>query len=237
MDNYFNYFTEIEEHFQKRRGKAIPVSPLDWALIESFQESGIPLEVVLRGVDQAFEKHARRKRASRQINSLTYCTQAILDEFDLFKENAAGRSPAQSELAERADSERQVLLEMLHNACQQMNRAAESAGDVMAKETLKKAAQAVSDMRQDLSEVLQPDYENLELRLSTLEDKVLAGLIATLDDETLFGLRQEANRELARHGRGLKAEHMALLERKMLNKKVVERFGIPRLSLFYLPLN
>ncbi len=51
MENYFNYFTEIEEHFQKRRGQARPLSPLDWSLIESLRDAGVPLEVVLRGVD------------------------------------------------------------------------------------------------------------------------------------------------------------------------------------------
>ena len=33
METYFNYFTEIEEHFQRRRGTLLMLSPLDWALM------------------------------------------------------------------------------------------------------------------------------------------------------------------------------------------------------------
>ena len=91
MENYFNYFTEIEEHFQKRRGDACLLSPLDWALIESFHESGIPLEVVLRGVDQAFSKYEQRKKKIGKINSLSYCTQSILKEYEHLQQNLAGK--------------------------------------------------------------------------------------------------------------------------------------------------
>ena len=56
MENYFNYFTEIEEQFLRRRGGGLLLSTLDWALIESWKNSGVPLEAVLRGIDLAFEK-------------------------------------------------------------------------------------------------------------------------------------------------------------------------------------
>ena len=51
--NYFNYFTEIEERFQQRRGSILLLSTLDWALIETWQEAGIPLDAALRGIDAA----------------------------------------------------------------------------------------------------------------------------------------------------------------------------------------
>ena len=56
MENYFNYFTEIEEHFQRRRGR-IYLSPLDWALIETWKDASVPLQAVLRGIDAAFDKY------------------------------------------------------------------------------------------------------------------------------------------------------------------------------------
>jgi hypothetical protein len=79
--NYFNYFTEIEEHFQKARGTGLfLLSTLDWALIESWKNSGVPLEAVLRGIDVAFEKWRSRKSKIQMVNSLAYCTQAVLTE-------------------------------------------------------------------------------------------------------------------------------------------------------------
>ena len=62
MENYFNYFTEIEEHFQRRRGTLLILSPLDWALMEIWKDAGIPLEAVLRGIDATFDKWDRRPR-------------------------------------------------------------------------------------------------------------------------------------------------------------------------------
>ena len=79
--NYFNYFTEVEEHFQRARGTGLfLLSPVDWALIETWKDSGVPLEAVLRGIDEAFEKWRSRKSKFRQINSLAYCTQAVLEQ-------------------------------------------------------------------------------------------------------------------------------------------------------------
>ena len=80
MRNYFNYFTEIEERFQKRRGSLLLLSTLDWALIEMWQEAGVPLEAVLRGIDSAFEKWRARKVKTQMVNSLAFCAQAVLTE-------------------------------------------------------------------------------------------------------------------------------------------------------------
>src|SRR6185369_10851772 len=91
MENYFNYFTEIEERWQQCRGTVTLLSPLDWALIESFQESGIPLEVVLRGMEAAFAKQAKRPSKVQKVNSLSYCSQAILSEFERFQESSVGK--------------------------------------------------------------------------------------------------------------------------------------------------
>src|ERR1035437_1524910 len=72
--NYFNYFTEIETRFQQRRGSILMLSTLDWALIETWREAGVPLEAVLRGIDAAFAKHdaqaLRGTRRQRKVNGL-----------------------------------------------------------------------------------------------------------------------------------------------------------------------
>jgi hypothetical protein len=94
--NYFNYFTEIEDRFQQRRGSILLLSTLDWALIETWREAGIPLEAVLRGIDAAFDKYeARQKRARmRRINGLAWCAQAVIEAAEELREAAAGTAPA-----------------------------------------------------------------------------------------------------------------------------------------------
>src|SRR6202021_4091833 len=93
--NYFNYYTEIEEHFWKKRGAHLLVSPLDWAILETWQKAGIPLPVVLRGIDRAFESWGRSRRAAggRQLKSLAYCVDAVLDAAEEAAEAAAGTGP------------------------------------------------------------------------------------------------------------------------------------------------
>ncbi|MFZ3211639.1 MAG: hypothetical protein WA188_08995, partial [Terriglobales bacterium] len=97
MENYFNYFTEIEEHFQRRRGTVLLLSTLDWALIETWKGAGIPLEAVLRGIDATFESYERRPRkAQRKVNGLAFCSQEVLAAAEDMKEAAVGVASPQT---------------------------------------------------------------------------------------------------------------------------------------------
>src|SRR6059036_3145089 len=73
MDSELNYFTEIERFYQSKRESFTLLSTLDWVLIENWKEQGIPLEVVLKGIDRAFSRPNRK----RKINSLAYCVKAV----------------------------------------------------------------------------------------------------------------------------------------------------------------
>ena len=96
MDNYFNYYTEIEQHFCRRRGTLLAVSTLDWALMTTWKEAGIPLEAVLRGIDEAFDKYERRPSKTQKINGLAWCAQAVLAAAEEMKEAAVGAQPAKA---------------------------------------------------------------------------------------------------------------------------------------------
>src|SRR5271163_4057935 len=98
--NYFNYFTEIEEYFWKKRGAHLLVSPLDWAIMETWQKAGVPLEAVLRGIDRAAESYARSRRgAGKSMKTLAYCTDAVLEAAEEMNEAAAGAAPRASRQA------------------------------------------------------------------------------------------------------------------------------------------
>ena len=240
MENYFNYFTEIEEHWQQCRGTVTLLSPLDWALIESFQDSGIPLEVVLRGMEAAFAKQAKRQSKVQKVNSLSYCAQAILSEFERFQESAVGKHQPANSASTQAQSERENLVQMMERTAGQLAQVSERIGREglsLANGFFESIAETLQSLKEEVSASTHLDFEQLEMRLSMLEDRILATLFAALSDEVLLGLRTEVSQELNRHRRGLKAEHLAMLERKMMSKKLLERFGVPRLSLFYMPLN
>jgi len=240
MENYFNYFTEIEERWQQCRGTVTLLSPLDWALIESFQDSGIPLEVVLRGMEAAFAKQAKRQNKVQKVNSLSYCAQAILSEFERFQESAVGKHEPASSASTQAQGERENLVQMMERTAGQLVQVSERIGREglsLAGGFFESIAETLQSLKEEVIASTHLDFEQLELRLSMLEDKILATLFAALSNEVLLRLRTEVNQELNRHRRGLKAEHLAMLEKKMMSKKLLERFGVPRLSLFYMPLN
>src|SRR5271163_371977 len=104
--NYFNYFTEIEEYFWRKRGAHLLVSPLDWAILETWQRAGIPIGAVLKGIDRAFESWARSRRAAggRQLKSLAYCVDAVLEAAEEEKETAAGTGPTTAKSGEKTES-------------------------------------------------------------------------------------------------------------------------------------
>jgi hypothetical protein len=218
-ENYFNYFTEIEEHFRIARGSGLfLVSPLDWALIETWKNAGVPLEAVLRGIDAAFEKwRAKPARVQRtqKINSLAFCAQAIALEAQAMAENAPRpRKPAAPPFSLDA-----VLEFLARNAA-----------------VLRKAGQ--EDLAGSLdaldASALYADLEQLEQRLTAIEEKMIARLRAAASDDALFEARRALDLELKPYRGKMTADQLARLEKQFLERKLLETAGLPRLSLFYL---
>ncbi len=58
-------------------------------MIETWKDAGIPLEAVLRGIDDAFERYEKRP-SKRKVNSLAYCAQEVLAAAEEMKEAAVG---------------------------------------------------------------------------------------------------------------------------------------------------
>src|SRR3954462_12287006 len=87
--NYFNYFTEVEDAFIRRRGKHLLLSPMDWALIESWKEMGVPLHVALRGIEKSFDSYESKPR-KRSVKSLMYCQEEVEAQFHEWLESQTG---------------------------------------------------------------------------------------------------------------------------------------------------
>jgi hypothetical protein len=237
--NYFNYFTEIEEYFWRKRGAHLLVSPLDWAIVEMWQKAGIPLGAVLQGIDRAFESWSRSRRAAggRQLKSLAYCVDAVLDAASQAQEIARGGGPEAS--APRAMKEpfsRDELKQYFES-----NRARLRASSLKHRAAHTFISSRLDDTAQRLGELALVadsagplDLEDLERRLAILEEKLTAVLSADADEETLLAIRREMDRSLAPYRRKMSAQQLTELERHYTQKRLFERFEVPRLSLFYL---
>ena len=238
MDNYFQYFSEVEEHFLQRRGAPLIGSTLDWAQIEIWKNAGIPLEVVLRGIDSAFDKYEQRKsKRHEKINSILWCAQAVLSAAEDMKEAAVGAAtlpstkPAAGQGFEpetiaaflRRNADLLHTAKVPHTAGISMQAVAESSAA-----TLRKLATEI-ESAQSASKL-----EDLERHLTVLEEKLFAALLAATPDEEVVTVRAQADRELSPYRRNMAAPQIEQLQKQYVHKRLLEKYNLPRLSLFYM---
>lgn len=215
--NYFNYFTEVEEHFQLARGSGLfLLSPLDWALVESWKNAGVPLEAVLRGIDAAFEKWRSRRSKIQMVNSLAYCAQAVMVEAQSM---AAGGTAPVREPAPPPFSSDELRGFLAGNA-----------GALAAKPGFEE----ITSSLERLAAEEHTDLEQLEQRLTALEEKMIAIARSRQNEEDLFAARRALDTELRPYRGKMSAEQLSMLEKQYLDRRLLETAGLPRLSLFYL---
>jgi len=240
--NYFNYFTEIEEYFWKKRGAHLLVSPLDWAIMEAWQKAGVPLDAVLKGIDSAFDSYQRSKRGGgKPLKNLAYCTDAVLQAAEEQQEAAAGSPPRSSREAARATAgEPFSRVELRNYFAQNAARLREAATNILTPQS------AIAAGFRDITEALERnatlldspgtlDLEDLERRLTILDEKIHALLTSHAPEEVLLKIRREVDGQLALYRRKMKAEQLAMVEKQYVQKRLLEEFGLPRLSLYYFP--
>jgi hypothetical protein len=238
--NYFNYFTEIEERFQQRRGALLLLSTLDWALIETWREAGIPLDAVLRGIDSAFDKYETRQKKARmrRINGLAWCAQAVMEAAEELREAAAGtaKSDATAETRESGFEHDRIAahLEAAAAALDAATVASEACTATAIR--LRELAAAVrapeAKHTQDSAEA--KDLEALERTLTVLEEKLFAALTAAAPEDLLVRLKEHAARELAPYKAKMGAVQLRQVERQFVQKQLLVYYNLPRLSLFYM---
>jgi hypothetical protein len=233
VDNYFNYFTEIEEHFQRRRGAGLLVSTLDWDLIETWKNAGIPLAAVLRGIDDAFDKYEQRPSKSRKINGLAYCSQAVLTAAEDMREAAVGTSTGPSPISAPKGFDAMAIVDFLRRSAE----AVEKAGTVGESAPLQHQAKATAESLRALAEEVAakiPRLEDLERRLTVLEEKLFAILLVATPDNEIVRVRAQADREMAPYRSKMPAAQIEQLQKQFMRRTLLEKYGLPRLSLFYM---
>jgi hypothetical protein len=218
--NYFNYFTEIEEHFQRARGTGLfLLSPLDWALVETWKNAGVPLEAVMRGIDAAFEKWRARKVKTQMVNSLAFCAQAVLTEAQIMAGTAQPRAHCETAPPFDEDALRAYL--------------AENSKTVRAVGGYAEIAAALARLADEATQHY-TDLEALEQRLTVLEEKMVAIARTGQSEEDLLTARREMDRQLRPYRGKMTADQLSMLEKQYLERSLLEKAGLPRLSLFYM---
>lgn len=240
MDNYFQYFSEVEEHFLRRRGAPLIGSTLDWAQIEIWKNAGIPLEAVLRGIDSAFDKYEQRKsKRHEKINSIVWCAQAVLSAAEDMKEaavgTAAGDQPSTKSTTGQGFETETIAAFLRRNADLLHAAKLPHTAGVFVHAVAEQSAATLRTLADEIETAkAAPRLEDLERHLTVLEEKLFAALLTATPDEEMVNVRAQADRELAPYRRKMAAPQIEQLQKQYVHKRLLEKYNLPRLSLFYL---
>ena len=228
MSNYFNYFTEIEETFVRRRGKSLLLSPLDWALMESWKEREIPLHIVLRAIEQVFDVYDAQPNKKRTIKGLSYCKEEVEAQFLEWSEMQAGRGTVvEAEGAEGAEGgqfSKAAVAEHIRKSIESIKMAAPSHGGVL-REALERAVSRLESLLET-----EENTEKIEASLAKIDDLVDEAIIQQADSNE----RAEVEKQLVSYKASMEPEAYDRTLRLMVVKRLREASQVPRVSLFYL---
>jgi hypothetical protein len=243
--NYFNYFTEIEETFVRRRGKHLLLSPMDWALIENWKAMSIPLHVALRGIEQAFDSWEAKPR-KRSVKTLLYCQEEVEAQYAEWLESRVGAGAAangdSSSTSEPNGADeglpfpRQSIIEHLQRCRSALTRASDNRKETEDDfaDALLRAINLLEDLEHDFANSQLPDAQKLELSLTGLERMLSDAIRSTVPVEDLAAARSEVKEQLRPYRRQMEKGVYEQTAENLLLKRLREHFAVPRLSLFYL---
>ncbi|HEX2269148.1 MAG TPA: hypothetical protein VHH35_06420 [Pyrinomonadaceae bacterium] len=227
--NYYNYFTEIEDAFVRRRGKHLFLSPLDWALMETWKQQGIPLHIVLRGVERSFDSYESRPR-KRSVKTLLYCQEEVEAQYAEWMEARVGASEThdsvESDATPFSASAIREHLERCHSAIVQLSA-------LRRQDELSEALSRVAGLLKEIQDDLVLDTRRLEDSLTGLERMLNEAMMAVVTSTDLDALKKEIKDQLKPYRSQMEAPVYNQTFDNLLLKRVREQFAVPRLSLFY----
>ena len=251
--NYFEYFSEIEERFSRRRGSTLLLNTLDWALIETWREAGIPLEAVLRGIDAAFDKYETRAHKARgrlrKVNGLAWCAQAVMQSAEELVEASTGLAPTTAREPRESGFESERVATFLDQNAQALEAASAPTPGAPSSLTASSSAKVGSDawastastiaarlreLATSMRSANPPALDDLDRTLTVLEEKLFAALQSSASEQELVDLKTQADRELAPYRAKMSAVQLRQVQQQFLHKRLLELRALPRLSLFYM---
>ena len=222
--NYFNYFTEIEETFVRRRGKHLFLSPIDWAMIEGWQERGVPLHIVIRGIETVFDGF-EKKPGPRSIKGLLYCREEVEAQYQEWLTSQTGKAAE--------DDGRDASGDSIDNVAAGIRHAIETL-DGLKNEILRDDVERACERLRGLESNLGTDLGSIDASLSDVEKILDDALLTKTDHEHLSKIEREISEQLRPYKKGMGAETYKSTFDLMRMKRLREDAGVPRLGLFYL---
>jgi hypothetical protein len=233
--NYFNYFTEIEDTFVRRRGKHLFLSPMDWALMETWKQQGIPLHIVLRGIEKSFDSFEARPR-KRTVKSLLYCQEEVEAQYAEWSDARVGASPANDNADENTPFSFEAISEHLQRNRESLLELADARRQNKEddlSEAMTRAAALLAEIEDDLASGAALDTRKLEDSLGGLERMLNNSMFAIATSAELEAQKTAVKEQLKPYRSYMEAVVYNQTFNNLLLKRLREQFSVPRLSLFY----
>ena len=245
--NYFNYFTEVEEEFVRRRGKPMFISPMDWALVESWKNAGIPLHIVIRAIHESFDAYDARTRKYRKVNSIFYCQQTVETMFAEYRQSQVG-APSKDATTDTEPKQapptlhtsafsKEVLQEFLQRSEHELEAAETFAREQQrqpVEDALQRARRRLQDLLKAIDSAREVNDEHLEHDLDGIDRMILKAIHAALSKEDLQQLREDAEGQLKSYKKKMDKKIYERTVENFTARRLREIHRIPRLSLFYI---
>ena len=220
--NYYNYYTEIEETFVRRRGKNLLLSPIDWALIETWQERGIPLHVALRAIENVFDGFDK-KPSTRTIKGLLYCREEIEAQYEEWLRSQAGKgTEGQADETFSAETSSAHISSLISRL------------NVLEVDGLSEDLERAVARLEELQSAPGENPEHVDKSLADIEHLLDHALLTNTDKQHLSKLEKEVLDQLKPYKAGMEPDAFSKTFELMLLKRLREDHNIPRLTLFYL---
>jgi hypothetical protein len=254
--NYYNYFTEIEEHFARRRGKHLYISPLDWSLVATWRDAGVPLHVALRGIDKAMDSFFAKSRTDKKVNTLFYCHDTVMTEYAGYIESRVGEEapargsertpvsgqaePAQEKGSPAPESESEgpdrpaVLRFFVARISEIKSLRAKHLEESPLQEGIERILSRLEEIKNDLEQSAPLEFETIERDLAILDESLVTLLRSILPAERLAVWQEEAKKELKVYKKRLPKETYGKILENFLRGKVHRHWNVGELSLFHL---
>lgn len=202
------YYQEIAAAFLKGRGAPFFLSAKDLDLVSQWERSGLPLPVVLEGIESAFGASRPGVRPRGKVLSLAYCEIPVARVWERHRDRKVGGTQKTAETGDRRAAVRKEIDRFL---------AAVPPGLAALRETFL-AAKAALDKDG-------PSDEDLE----RWDEKVEEHIRAAASTEDAAAAREAVRAE---HGKLAPAE-LETAAAVMLVKRLRAKSKVPYLSLFY----
>ena len=205
--------------------------------METWKQQGIPLHIVLRGVEKSFDSYEAKPR-KRTVKTLLYCQEEVEAQFAEWVEAHVGAAAADGPDAE-SESDKTPFsfaaiaehLERSRKALSELARSRTPKDDLS--EALQRAIALLEDIENDFTSSTTLDTRKLEDSLTGLERMLNDAMFSVVTSTTFEELKNGIKEQLKPYRNQMEAAVYKQTFENLLLERLRKQFGMPRLSLFY----